>query len=401
MYCPITGRPLTRNHLRFRRELPEKDTVVFFPEPQDVGKEISFRDGSRFKVTQADQSRMPMIKYPFVYESYYEPKLGVLRHKLGIKAKTGSDLGGYEAIAALYRISRYEILDEMSAWGLPEFWDFVGYGAPGHNTHGACGETSHRFTCIASACGLIARKVNIGRNDEQKSLPHMVTEVWSDEHQKWVYWDAMIPYYFEDTDTGIPLSMAEVQERHFQGRPDSMRIRSWRKRNEGGMSDELITVEYADRAGTTVENRWADRFFWCAAHMGNNYLAMPANRIAYTIALLMRPELDEDHWKEAGRFVGYYEQKSVIEAWDIHNLYTPQNQVEVHIADSPSGALVGLAHYTPNFDHLEVRINGGDWDATEAITSLTLANTTTIEARTVNAGGICGKAVEVALSRVE
>jgi len=399
MYCPIKGFTLTKNQAVYRRELAEKDTVVYFPRPEHVGNRIRFRDGAAFEVVAADQSAIPEIKYPFVYQNYHDPKLAELKERLKLDEKLDSALTGFERISALYRISRFEILDEMSAWPLPDFWDFVGYSIPNHNTHGACAETSHRFVCIASAYGYIARKVNFGRNDEDKSLPHVCTEIWCDELQKWVFWDALVPYYFEDIETGIPLSLAEIVDRNLDERLDSVRIHSWRELRGDGMADKLVTVEYADRKGTSVENRWPDRFYWAAIYMGNDHLSMSGLRFNHNVCLIMRPQLDEDHWHEGGRYSRYYEHKCFQEVWDDHNLYMPQNQVEINIADTPDGPVLALAEFTPNFDHLEVRFDGGDWERRKALSPLRLADKTEIEARTVNKAGMCGKPVRVTLAR--
>jgi hypothetical protein len=133
--------------------------------------------------------------------------------------------------------------------------------------------------------------------------------------------------------------------------------------------------------------------------MGNNHLDMPFNRFPYTLAMLMKQGLAEDKWQNEGRPVRAYEHRTFLSVWDTDNLYMPQNQVEIHFADTPRGPILALAHFTPNFERLETRRNGESWQETPVFSPLRLEERMTIEARTVNAAGLTGKTVRVVLER--
>ena len=60
------------------------------------------------------------------------------------------------------------------------------------------------------AMGFPARWVNIAT---RSTYGHEVTEVWSNDFNKWVFLDATRDYYIYDPDTGIPLNLIEINDR--------------------------------------------------------------------------------------------------------------------------------------------------------------------------------------------
>jgi hypothetical protein len=68
------------------------------------------------------------------------------------------------------------------------------------------------LTLIAAclAMGYPARWVNVST---KHTYGHEVTEVWSNEFDKWVFLDATLDYYIYDPDSGIPMNLVEISER--------------------------------------------------------------------------------------------------------------------------------------------------------------------------------------------
>ena len=62
--------------------------------------------------------------------------------------------------------------------------------------------------CIAM--GYPARWVNIAT---RSTYGHEVTEIWSNDFNKWVFLDATRDYYIYDPDTGIPMNLIEINAR--------------------------------------------------------------------------------------------------------------------------------------------------------------------------------------------
>jgi hypothetical protein len=68
------------------------------------------------------------------------------------------------------------------------------------------------LTLIAAltSFGYPARWVNMST---KHTYGHEVTEVWSNDYDKWVFLDATRDYYMTDPDTGVPLSLAQIAGR--------------------------------------------------------------------------------------------------------------------------------------------------------------------------------------------
>jgi hypothetical protein len=60
------------------------------------------------------------------------------------------------------------------------------------------------------ALGFPARWVNIAT---MSTYGHEVAEVWSNDFNKWIFLDATRDYYIYDPDTGIPMSLVEINAR--------------------------------------------------------------------------------------------------------------------------------------------------------------------------------------------
>ncbi|MBN1293343.1 MAG: hypothetical protein JXB48_16000 [Candidatus Latescibacteria bacterium] len=60
------------------------------------------------------------------------------------------------------------------------------------------------------AMGYPARWVNIAT---RSTYGHEVTEVWSNDFNKWIFLDATRDYYIYDPDTGIPMNLIEINDR--------------------------------------------------------------------------------------------------------------------------------------------------------------------------------------------
>jgi len=76
--------------------------------------------------------------------------------------------------------------------------------------------TGHCLYCnmtLIGAClamGFPARWVNIAT---RSTYGHEVTEVWSNDFNKWVFLDATRDYYIYDPETGIPMNLIEINDR--------------------------------------------------------------------------------------------------------------------------------------------------------------------------------------------
>lgn len=100
------------------------------------------------------------------------------------------------------------------------------------------------FTLIAAllSFGYPARWVNMS---SKHTYGHEVTEVWSNDYDKWVFLDATRDYYMVDPDTAVPLSLREIGDRVAELLPAPV---TWDRpipgQLPGGVSPENVRVVY-------------------------------------------------------------------------------------------------------------------------------------------------------------
>lgn len=153
----------------------------------------------------------------FVHEDF--SKLGALRERFDLDRVVEGAATEFEAQLRLMRWAykvpigrldpyswRYEDLPQVNADGHPEMQgEYEGRRRDGHCLH--C-----NLTLIAAclAMGYPARWVNIST---KHLYGHEVTEVWSNDYNGWIFLDATRDYYIYDPDTGVPMGLAEINER--------------------------------------------------------------------------------------------------------------------------------------------------------------------------------------------
>jgi hypothetical protein len=115
----------------------------------------------------------------------------------------------------------------------------------------ACGEITRMLIQMVQASGGHGRRVQLTR--------HVVAEVWSREHRKWVAMDADYDVWFSDPD-GTPLSVWEIHQRVREGRRAELvphvgasRAALFRKR------PEALYATYEDGFAVVYYAQWVAR----------------------------------------------------------------------------------------------------------------------------------------------
>ena len=110
------------------------------------------------------------------------------------------------------------------------------------------------LTLIAAclAMGYPARWVNVST---KHTYGHEVTEVWSNEFDKWVFLDATLDYYIYDPDSGIPLNLVEISQRLAEIMPGPA---TWKHPIQWHLPDPtaLDAVRIACREGKNRHSVW-------------------------------------------------------------------------------------------------------------------------------------------------
>lgn len=159
-------------------------------------------------VSRADGALAPLEGEPFE-ESVLHPYLARVRRDPRTRHFYGKgrlDLADYAAMA--------DFLRTEFRHGLPAGWHYSFHvlemlDAADEGAELACGGISRMLIQLVQAGGGYGRRVQLTN--------HVVAELWSREHEKWVAVDADYDVYFTDAG-GTPLSVWEIHQRVRDGR---------------------------------------------------------------------------------------------------------------------------------------------------------------------------------------
>jgi hypothetical protein len=172
-----------------------------------------------YRVQDLKNGRVVRSSVEFVYEDF--AKLADLRRDFELDKVVAGAATEFEAQLRLMRWAYKVPLGQLDryAWNYYDLLQ-VERDADGrivlHDDYNKRRRDGHCLYCnlalIAAylAMGYPARWVNISA---KHTYGHEVTEVWSNEFNKWVFMDSTRDYYIYDPDTGIPLNLVEIGHR--------------------------------------------------------------------------------------------------------------------------------------------------------------------------------------------
>ena len=219
------------------------------------------------------------------------------------------------------------------------------------------------FTLIAAllSFGYPARWVNIST---KHTYGHEVTEVWSNDFDKWVFLDATLDYYMVDPATGVPLSLREIGDRVGDILPEPV---TWDRPIPGqlpaGVSPANVNVTYREpnHAGPVFVDPIKDNMLMIG------HLQMPL-RNDFATRPLPVPWRISSNWGSSEfycwstqKFPPKLEYDRGTDRWQ--DWESPLNRVELTLteADAAGALRVDADTVTPWWEAFEVRIDGGDW----------------------------------------
>lgn len=219
------------------------------------------------------------------------------------------------------------------------------------------------LTLIAAllCCGYPARWVNIST---KHTYGHEVTEVWSNDFDKWVFLDATRDYYMVDPDTGVPLSLIEIGERVAEILPEPV---TWDRPIPGqlprGVSPDNVRVAYRRPThGGPVFVDGADHDLLMIGHLQmplrNDFATRPqpvpwrlssnwgSSEFYCWSSPMFPPKLEYAHGTDRRQ------------DWE-----PPLNRVRLALSETADAGVlrVDADTVTPWFEAFEVRVDGGDW----------------------------------------
>jgi len=248
-----------------------------------------------------------------------------------------------------------------------------------------CGDVNTKYGNALKNLGMQVRPMGMGALD---GSGHSVLDVWSNDHNKWVFSDCFYGSCFI-TEDGDPLSVEEVFDRWQQDRMDGLEFSTW---------GAPYTLMFRAEGHYTHGNQ-------APGPMRKRSDSLLGEFESYS---LVGSTIDE-----AGRAPTLSHQRDGFPLRRIHHYGSPTgqgvgresidfkiNQTEVVLTALGDGKLsVSLSHNMPGFDHYETRTDErAGWKVSEAEFAWPLAEGTNyLQARAVNALGKAGPIGEVGL----
>jgi hypothetical protein len=297
-------------------------------------------------------------------------------------------------------------LDEVIAPGQDEFdqqvrlmdWthrQFKKFGRPSTNCHGALQilqaiDEGHTFFCAhyanvlvsaAASLGWVDRPLALrrhqGANKKGGSTEHSVTEIWSNQHRKWVMLDPTSNMYLEKD--GVPLNAFELRQEWFYRDGTNLVFVVGKERKKYRKSDLPVFLgRFAGFGDLTVDPDEPDKYGF--------------------IGYIPNTDLMNSGYDYAKMFIT----KDVLcdgTKWHTRTLpanpaadpYFPLGQAALNLSAEGGKLHVTLQTLTPNFKRYEVQIDGGGWKSSgDQFDWPIRPGPSRLEARTVNQFGIAG-----------
>lgn len=246
--------------------------------------------------------------------------------------------------------------------------------------------------------GYQARHINIHSEGESG---HEVTEVWSNQLNKWIYMDSTRDYYYFDPETGIPFNLLEIHKLLAAAMP---RAETWERPFAPEFGEELVkTLKVGQRQGNnpfSIQGGGGTHILEIMGHFRiiprNDFLSKPLPVPVHT---------GDTMWGWDG-FLNWYD--DIFPKRDEYQRYTnresdfyqPLNQAKIYLNETnKSGILkVEVDAFTPGgFDGFLVATKDGEWqNQSQKSWDWTLqSGLNTIKVCTKNIRGILGPVSEL------
>ena len=184
--------------------LEVKGTTLFGAKLEPATYRITVKDNR--VIIDSDQPEVVEERFGFTFEDMSSPKVTWLQgFTLPIINGLESQWDRYTALRAWVR-EQIPYIDPVmqSEWDaqkiLRAVWNNPSVGF-------ICDAFAATYVSACVSVGLNARMIHLG---DDRDFGHYATEVWSDDHQKWVFMDPLYNWHF--TLDGLPLSAVELHD---------------------------------------------------------------------------------------------------------------------------------------------------------------------------------------------
>jgi hypothetical protein len=350
-------------------------------EPLEPG--ASFDLGGRI-ATLTSLDTLPYVESDytrrFKFDSSENPKLKELRTRYGLDAVVAPGKDEFERQVLL--------LD----WSHRQFRKF---GHPSKDVRGALEilqaiEEGHTFFCSQYAQLMVSAAASLGWVDRPLALrrhqgvnkvggsnEHSVTEIWSNQHRKWVMFDPTSNLHLETN--GVPLNAVEIRQEWFYHGGTNLSFVVGKEQKRLRKADLPVFLQHFDGFGDlTFEPDELDKYGFTA--------------------FIPNTDLMDSGFDYGGMFIvkdalcdGTQWHIRTVPANPAVDPYFPIGQAALSLSAEDGKVRVGLKTMTPNFERFEVRLDGGGWRTTDATMFWEARRgRNRLEARTLNKFGVTG-----------
>lgn len=300
---------------------------------------------------------------------------------------------------------RFE-LDEVVTPGKDEFdrqlllldWthqQFKKFGKPSTNAKGAleilkaigdghsffCAQYAEVLVSAAASLGWVDRPLALRRhqgvNKAGGSTEHSVTEIWSNQHRKWVMLDPTSNMHLEKD--GVPLNAYEIRQEWFYHDGKDLVFVVGKERRTYRKADLPIVLGHFDGFGDlSIEPDELDKYGFIGFIPNTNLMDSGYD---YGAMFIVKDALcDGTQW--------HVRQVPANPATDP---YFPIGQAAISLTVEGGRLNVALKTLTPNFERYEIRTDGGGWQTSKEKFEWNVhSGANLLEARTVNGFGVTG-----------
>lgn len=243
-----------------------------------------------------------------------------------------------------------------------------------------CSHYNCIFSGAATSMGWVTRSMalHVGNRPHGKGFSeHSVSEIWSNEYRKWIFFDPLYGMYVMKE--GKPLNAWEVRQEYNYGDPTKLRFMLGAGTKTYKISDLPLAFAQHPGYGTLELNL---RSFDLLAMIG--YL--PGNNIINNGSVNYG-----DMYISTDTISSKVTWHTRIHPADPNTEpYFPVQQAALSFSPDPKGLMVGVKTNTPNFANYRYRINEGKWvDGEPGIWKLKKGKNT-LEVKVVNSFGVEG-----------
>ena len=373
--------------------------------------EHSINQNSGIKAHTVNNGKIILPSYPFSYENLNHLDLKKYRESHQLDKIVKGAASEFEVMMRLLNWAyRVPLTSNAYSWN----WNDVtrtpiiaeGTGMPqlngpffkGRRMVEMCLYPNQALIGALLSLGYQARHINIHSEGESG---HEVTEVWSNELNKWIYMDATRDYYYYDPETGIPFNLLEIHNILAAKMP---RMEDWKNPFATEIGEELVK-------GLPVGQRQGNNPFSIQEGGGTHILEIMGHfRIIPRNDFLSNPlpvpvHTGDTMWGWDG-FLNWYDEifpkRDEYQRYSdrASDFYQPLNQAKVSLLETDkSGVLkVVVDSFIPGgADGLLVKVNEDNWESQNQTVWnwQLLAGLNTIRVRTKNTRGILGPVSEL------